>query len=70
MELSEFQIQYQSRGAIKSQALADFAVELGPRPTEDEDSQWIFHVDGSSNSRSCDVGVVLEGPGHVLHGRH
>jgi len=30
IELSEFQIQYQPRGVIKSQALADFIVELSP----------------------------------------
>ena len=38
IELLEFHIQYQPRGAIKSQALADFTVELTPQPTEEEDS--------------------------------
>jgi len=33
IELSEFHIQYQPRGAIKSQALADFAAELTPSST-------------------------------------
>jgi len=31
VELSEFQIQYQPRGTIKSQALADFTAKLSPR---------------------------------------
>ena len=34
VELSEFHIEYQPRGAIKSQALADFTAELTPYPTE------------------------------------
>jgi len=32
VELSEFDIWYQLRGAIKSQCLADFSVELTPLP--------------------------------------
>jgi len=66
VELSEFHIRYQSRGAIKSQALADFAAELSPQSTEVEDTQWTLYVDDSSNSRSDGVGVVLEGPGNIL----
>jgi len=47
--------------------LANFAVELNPHhPIEDEDSQWILHVDRSSKSRSCGAGVELEGPGDIL----
>jgi len=66
IELSKFQIQYQPRRAIKSQVLADFLVELSPRLTEEKDPQWTLHINGSSNSRSCGAGVVLEGPGDVL----
>jgi len=50
IELSEFHIQYQPRGVIKSQALADFVDELAPQPTEEEHSRWILYVNGSSNS--------------------
>ena len=66
IELSEFHVEYQPRGAIKSQALADFASELTPQPTEEEESTWILYVDGSSNNRSCGAGVVLEGPGEIV----
>jgi len=59
-------VEYQPRGATKSQVLVNFAAKLSPHPTEEEDSQWILHVDGSSNNRSCDVEMVLEGPGDVL----
>jgi len=66
VELSEFHIEYQPRGAIKSQALADFTAELTPYPTEGKTPRWTLYVDGSSNSRSCGVGVVLEGPGEIV----
>ena len=66
VELLEFDIKYQPRRAIKSQALANFVAELSPRLTEDEDSQWTLHVDGSSNNRSCSASVVLEGPDDVF----
>ncbi|XP_068475223.1 uncharacterized protein [Phaseolus vulgaris] len=65
VELSKFQIEYQPRGAIKSQALADFTAELTPYPAE-RTSQWTLYVDGSSNSRSSGAGVVLEGPGEIV----
>ncbi|XP_068504640.1 uncharacterized protein [Phaseolus vulgaris] len=66
IELSEFHIQYQPRGAIKSQALADFAAELTPSSAETEHSSWILYVDGSSNERLCGAGVVLEGPDEIV----
>jgi len=46
--------------------LVDFTIDLSPHPTNEEDPHWILHVDGSSKSRSCGAGVVLEGPGDVL----
>jgi len=66
MELSEFHIQYQPKGAIKSQALANFATEISPQRIGEENTQWTLHVDDYSNSRSCGAGVVLEGPSDIL----
>jgi len=66
IELSEFHIQYQPRGAIKSQALANFAAELTPSSAKIAHLSWILYVDGSSNERSCGAGVVLEGPGEIV----
>ena len=40
--------------------------ELIPYPTEEGKPRWTLYVDGSSNSRSCGAGVVLEGPGEVV----
>ncbi|GAU44863.1 hypothetical protein TSUD_329190 [Trifolium subterraneum] len=66
VELSKFDITYIPKGAIKSQALADFVLELTNPPSENEAQPWTFPVDGSSNLRGSGVGVVLEGPEGVL----
>ncbi|GAU38581.1 hypothetical protein TSUD_322580 [Trifolium subterraneum] len=50
------------RGAIKSQALGDFVLELTDPPSENEPQPSNLSIDGSSNLRGSGVGVVLEGP--------
>ncbi|XP_016164665.1 uncharacterized protein LOC107607204 [Arachis ipaensis] len=60
IELSEFDIRYQSRGAIKSQFLADFIVELTIPSEEDHTKQWTLYIDGSSNKEGCGAGIRLE----------
>ncbi|XP_068486288.1 uncharacterized protein [Phaseolus vulgaris] len=60
VELSEFDIRYEPRGAIKSQCLANFSAELTPLPTLS--GGWTLYVDDSSNKTACGAGVVLEGP--------
>nr|KYP48911.1 Retrovirus-related Pol polyprotein from transposon opus [Cajanus cajan] len=68
VELSEFAIKYEPRGAIKAQALADFLIELTP-PAEEgaiTETQWILSVDGASNLGGSGAGIVLEGPGGIL----
>ena len=64
VELSEFDIRYQPRKAIKSQCLTDFLAELSPLPTLS--AGWTLYVDGSSNKTTSGAGVVLEGPGNLL----
>jgi len=64
VELSEFDIRYEPRGAIKSQCLVDFSAELTPLPTLL--GGWTLYVDGSSNKTACGAGVVLEGPGDLF----
>jgi len=64
VELSEFDIKYEPRGAIKSQCLADFSTELAPQP--DVPTTWTLYVNESSNKTSCGAGVVLEGLGDLL----
>ncbi|XP_074556284.1 uncharacterized protein LOC141812149 [Curcuma longa] len=54
-ELSEYDIQYLSRTAIKVQALADFLTEItGHESTE----TWKVFVDGSANKKGSGVGVT------------
>ena len=51
VELSEFDIKYLPRHAIKAQALADFIAEFTPSDNAlevVEDKKWIIHMDGSS----------------------
>ncbi|XP_050250883.1 uncharacterized protein LOC126697815 [Quercus robur] len=64
VELSEFDIRYQPRHAIKAQSLADFIVEFTPRCNDEvqEDKNWVVHVDGSSIQRAGGIGVVLQSP--------
>ena len=64
VELFEFDIHYEPRGAIKSQCLADFSAELTPLPTLS--GGWTLYVDDSSNKIACGAGVVLEGPGDLF----
>jgi len=50
LELSEFDIHYESRKALKAQVFANFIAEM-TSPTEENKEQWIVFIDGSSNSK-------------------
>ena len=63
IELSEFDIKYQLRHAIKAQTLANFITEFTPGYEgleEVEDNKWIIHVDGSSTKHAGGIRVVLQ----------
>ena len=64
IELSEFDIQYRPRIAIKGQVIANFIAEFtnGEDKGADECPQWSIHTDGSSNKQAGGVGVVLLSP--------
>jgi hypothetical protein len=66
VELSEFDIAFKPRGAIKSQVLADFLVEMTAEKGNMEATKWVLSVDGSSNLKGSGAGVALEGPDGVL----
>ncbi|PNY11290.1 gag-pol polyprotein [Trifolium pratense] len=66
VELSEFDLTFSPRGAIKSQMLADFVLEMSPPPAAEKTSPWTLSVDGASNIRGSGAGVVLEGPDGVM----
>ena len=65
VELSQFDIKYHPRIAIKVQALADFIAEF-TLPDEDgltdETERWTIHTDGSSAQKKGGVGVVIITP--------
>ncbi|KAL5845660.1 hypothetical protein ACOSQ3_009184 [Xanthoceras sorbifolium] len=62
-ELSEYDVNYQPRMAIKSQALADFIADFTPRTLQQAEEElctmscdsskevWTLAIDGSSNTR-------------------
>ncbi|XP_024027145.1 uncharacterized protein LOC112093264 [Morus notabilis] len=72
VELSQFDIKYVPRVAIKGQALADFLAEFSHRPTpatreEVEMTKWKLYVDGASNKNGSGTGILLISPeGHKI----
>jgi hypothetical protein len=50
LELSEFDIRYESKKALKAQVLVDFIAEMTLSVTSGK-NEWIIFVDGSSNSK-------------------
>ena len=64
MELSEFDIQYHPRTAIKGQVVADFIAKftLGDGHGTEEKWQWNINTNRSSNRRVGGVGVVIQTP--------
>ncbi|XP_056685551.1 uncharacterized protein [Spinacia oleracea] len=72
MALGGFDIKYQPRTAVKSQALADFVADFSPdleKIADDEvklinnvEETWTLFVEGSSNFRGAGLGVVLKSP--------
>ncbi|XP_074300718.1 uncharacterized protein LOC141632026 [Silene latifolia] len=74
VHLSGYDLQFESRTAIKSQALADFVSDFCPvtrREAEEgmlaitgnQDGEiWTLYIDGASNARGAGVGLVLRSP--------
>ena len=64
IELSEFDVRYQPRNAIKAQILADFIAEITSSQKEldelDEALKWVVNVDGSSILYAGGIGVILK----------
>ena len=64
IEFSKFDITFEARHAIKSQALADFVRELTLAVTNNvsQDEIWKVYVDGSSNAKGSGARVIVESP--------
>ncbi|XP_072081198.1 uncharacterized protein [Arachis hypogaea] len=67
IELSQYDLQYEPRHAIKAQAMADFLVEVTGDPPEETGTRWRLHVDGAFNQTSGGAGVILESPAGVIY---
>ncbi|XP_016177887.1 uncharacterized protein LOC107620202 [Arachis ipaensis] len=67
IELSQYNLRYEPRHAIKAQAMADFLVEVTRDPTEDTGIRWKLHVDKASNQTSGGAGIILESPTGVIY---
>ena len=72
VELSEFDLSYRPRGAIKAQALAEFMVDRADTGKEIREEQaaeqekpeglWLVMVDGSCSEQGSGAGVVIRSP--------
>lgn len=64
IELSEFDIEFKPRTAIKTQALGDFIAELTPSPNYPQPTEavWKIFVDGSSQAEGSGAGILMIGP--------
>ena len=72
IELSEFNIRYKPRTAVKGQVLGDFIVEFTPSNTPAHPTKttqmapdlpiWRLSVDGAANSQGRGVGLFLTSP--------
>ncbi|XP_076899519.1 uncharacterized protein LOC143553398 [Bidens hawaiensis] len=72
VKLSAYDIQYEPRTTIKSQALADFVVDFSSDMLEEADLEvqqveetkdpWILFTDGASNVRGTGLGILLKSP--------
>ena len=69
VELSEFDIRYQPRHAIKAQALVDFIAEFTPGYDDiermEDNKRWVIHMDGSFTQHVGGIGVVLQSPKEI-----
>ena len=70
IELSQFDIEYLPRTAIKAQALADFIAEftfLDEDNLTNEAERWTIQTDGSLAQKRGEVGVIITIPdGEIL----
>ena len=68
IELSEFDIRYKSKTAIKGQVLADFVMEFTSTELAqnaqamDDLPIWKLSVDGASNAQGSGAGLILTSP--------
>ena len=62
VELSQFDVNYRPKTAIKARALADFVVEFTVADQDLESDYWTMYTDGLLVSSMGGVGVILLSP--------
>ena len=68
LELSEFDIRYKPKNAIKGQVLADFVMEFTPTKLAEDTREtpdlpiWKLSVDWAANAQGSGVGLILTSP--------
>ena len=63
IKLSQFDIEYRPKIAIKAQALVDFIAEFtSPKHKDNWEELWTIHTDGSSTQKRGKAGVVIISP--------
>ena len=63
-ELSEFDIQYEPRGSMKTQFMIDFSVAFVGNYITTLD-WWTLFIDDVSNIKGSGAGIILEGPDNI-----
>ncbi|XP_016169202.1 uncharacterized protein LOC107611823 [Arachis ipaensis] len=67
IELSQYDLQYEPRQAIKAQAMAHFLVEVTGEAPDVLSTRWKLHVDGASNQTFGGAGIILENSAGVAY---
>ena len=63
IELSQFDVEYRPRTAIKAQALADFIAEFTtPEEANCPEELWTINTDGSSTQHGGGAGIIITSP--------
>ena len=68
LELSEFDITYKPKNAIKGQILGDFVMEFTPTKLAEDTQEtpdlpiWKLSVDGAVNAQGSGAGLILTSP--------
>ncbi|XP_072073939.1 uncharacterized protein [Arachis hypogaea] len=67
IELSQYDLQYEPRQAIKAQAMADFLVEVTGESPDPPNTWWKLHVDEASNQVFRGAGIILKNSAGVAY---
>ena len=63
IELSQFDVEYRPRIAIKAQALTDFITEFTtPEDANNQEDLWTINTDGLSTQKGGRAGIVITSP--------